>query len=291
MNGDRTIMVEILNAIEHGTLSVHETRRRLEELIDIEIQRTDAPANVRLVEECEKLLWEINTAGNLPYISHQEENKSLILKHTKNQKYIHLISKYASRVGAVAAAILILVIGADILLRKEWLNTSTTQDGEQLVISGETIDPGLVGDVHADENVQNNQFLTTTNLNDATVFLGVDFHFPDNTIENWTLSYYECIKTKRKTRLLAYYTLPSDSEKTMIINATLFPSIEDAYIEFEQNQEGIRLDYQGFNIYHAENIDKKQYMWIDESCVYSIDGHVSLDEAKAIISLILGGQS
>ena len=291
MNGDRTIMVEILNAIEHGTLSVHETRRRLEALIDNEIDKTDAPANLQLINECEKLLWELNTNGSLKFESHLEENKSAVLMRLKRTHQLRSVSKYVIRIGAVAAAIFILVIGADVLLHKEWLNTSTTPDGEQFVISGAPIDPGLVGDVHADENVQNNQFLTTTNLNDATAFLDVDFHFPDNTIENWTLSYYECIKTKRKTRLLAYYTLPSDSEKTMIINATLFPSIEDAYIEFEQNQEGIRLDYQGFNIYHAENIDKKQYMWIDESCVYSIDGHVSLDEAKAIISLILGGQS
>ena len=291
MNGDHTIMVEILNAIEHGTLSVHETRRRLEALIDNEIDKTDAPANLQLINECEKLLWELNTNGSLKFENHLEENKSAVLMRLKRTHQLRSVSKYVIRIGAVAAAIFILVVGADVLLHKEWLNTSTTPDGEQFVISGETIDPGLIGDVHADENVQNNHFLTTTSLNDATMFLGFDFHFPDNTISNWNLSYYECIKTKRKIRLLAHYTLPSDSEKTMILNATLFPSIEDAYLEFEQNQEGVCIDYQGLSIYLAENIDKNQYMWIDNACVYSINGHISLDEAKVIVSLILGGQS
>ena len=57
MNGEQSALLEILNAIEHGNLSTEETRRRLEELIDNEINKTNAPANMKIVDECEKLLW------------------------------------------------------------------------------------------------------------------------------------------------------------------------------------------------------------------------------------------
>ena len=88
MNGDRTIMVEILNAIEHGTLSVHETRRRLEDIIDKEITKTDTPANTQLVEECEKLLWELNTDGKLPHANRNNETNVVFeARFKKHQRF------------------------------------------------------------------------------------------------------------------------------------------------------------------------------------------------------------
>ncbi len=172
MNGDRTIMVEILNAIEYGNLSVDETRRRLERLIDIEIEKTDAPANKPLVEECEKLLWELNTNGKLPFVSHLEENQSAVLRDFRNHQNLRMFGKYALRIGIVAAALFVFAIGAEVLLHREWLDTTTSSDGEQFIIYGEAV--------------------------------------------------------------------------------------------------------------------KKQYMWMQGPCVYSVGGHISLDEVKGIISQILG---
>lgn len=288
MNGDRTIMVEILNAIEYGNLSVDETRRRLERLIDIEIEKTDAPANKPLVEECEKLLWELNTNGKLPFVSHLEENQSAVLRDFRNHQNLRMFGKYALRIGIVAAALFVFAIGAEVLLHREWLDTTTSSDGEQFIIYGEAVKPGLIEEGTAVEDTQTNQRMTTANLDDATAFLGIDFQFPDNTVAGWDLSYYECIKTRRKAKLLGYYTMPTNPENTLIIDATYFSDIQDAHLEFEQNEKGRAIEYHSIKLYIAENLDKKQYMWMQGPCVYSVGGHISLDEVKGIISQILG---
>lgn len=290
MNGDTNIMVEILNAIEYGNLSLPETRRRLEELVDKEVQKTTVPANLPLIEECEKLLWELNTNGKVPYISHLQENKSAVVRHARKQHNLLVFKKYAVRISTVAAALFVVSIGFELLLNREWLGSTTSPDGEQLVISGEVYDPGMIEKGSAAETVQNSQRITTTNLNEATAFLGIDFYFPDQTlIKNWNLSYYECTKSRHKAKLLAYYTFPSDPQKTLIINAIYFPDIQDASLEFEQNKAGSTIEFHGIQLYLAENETNKQYMWMQGSYVYSIAGHVSLDEAKDIIIQMIGG--
>ena len=72
MNGEQSALLEILNAIEYGNLSTEETRRRLEELIDNEINKTNAPANMEIVDECEKLLWDLYKIGHLAFESNLE---------------------------------------------------------------------------------------------------------------------------------------------------------------------------------------------------------------------------
>lgn len=287
MDGDHTVMVEILNAIEHGTLSVDETRRRLEDIIEKEIEKTDAPANFLLVEECEKLLWEINTNGKLPFISHLKENHSAFLRHSRQQRNIQNIKKYLFRIGTVAASLGILSIALEAFLHQEWLSTSTTSDGEQLIISGEVIEPGLIETGNADGNEQANQFFTTTNLDEATEFLGVDFGIPDHPAGDWIPSHYDCRKTKRKTELLGYYYL-SNTQTALTINAYLFSDIQNAYIEYEQNREGSTCEYHGITLYLSENIDKTQCMWMYDSTIYIIDGQIELSDALKIVNQIMG---
>lgn len=288
MNGDRTIMVEILNAIEYGNLSVDETRRRLERLIDIEIEKTDAPANKPLVEECEKLLWELNTNGKLPFVSHLEENQSAVLRDFRNHQNLRMFGKYALRIGIVAAALFVFAIGAEVLLHREWLDTTTSSDGEQLIISGEVYDPKLIEEGSATGNTQNNQLLTTYSLKEASDFLGIDFGLSENILSNWHSTSFDCKKTKRKIQLLGNYINPSNPNKLLTINATYYIDIQDAYSEYEQNNEGSTIEFHGIQLYISENIDKYQYMWRRDAVVYSIGGHISFDEVKDIIVQILG---
>ena len=102
MNGEQSALLEILNAIEYGNLSTEETRRRLEELIDNEINKTDAPANIEIVDECEKLLWALNTKGKLPFISNLKSNKQSVLKRINRPFNAHQVTKFTFQVASLA---------------------------------------------------------------------------------------------------------------------------------------------------------------------------------------------
>lgn len=286
MNGGRTIMVEILNAIEHGTLSVDETRRRLEGLIDKEIQKTDAPANMQLVDECEKLLWELNTNGKIPFVSHLEENRAAVTGRIRKQQHAFSFLRNTLRIVAAAAAILILVIGTEVLLHKEWLNTTPTPDGEQLLITGETVDPGLVSEGIASVN-GDAQKLRTTLLSEAMEFTDHHFHVLSSLSDNWNVAYYSGVKIRNYIRLVAVYEKQNNGFLT--IDATWFADVQEACLTFEQNREGDKINRGGNDLYMASNMDKVVCMWIEGQNVYTLTGTVSMSEAIQIYDELYGG--
>lgn len=286
MNGGRTIMVEILNAIEHGTLSVDETRRRLEGLIDKEIQKTDAPANMQLVDECEKLLWELNTNGKIPFVSHLEENRAAVTGRIRKQQRAFSFLRNTLRIVAAAAAILILVIGTEVLLHKEWLNTTPTPDGEQLLITGETVDPGLVSEGIASVNEEDRE-LNTALLSEAMEFTDQHFHVLSSLSDNWNAIRYSGIKKGNRIRLITLYN--KENRDPLTIDATWFPDVQEARLAFEQNREGDKVDRGGNDLYMASNMDRVVCMWIEGQSVYTLSGAVSTSEAMQVYDELYGG--
>lgn len=286
MNGGRTIMVEILNAIEHGTLSVDETRRRLEGLIDKEIQKTDAPANMQLVDECEKLLWELNTNGKIPFVSHLEENRAAVTGRIRKQQRAFSFLRNTLRIVAAAAAILILVIGTEVLLHKEWLNTTPTPDGEQLLITGETVDPGLVSEGIASVNEEDRE-LNTALLSEAMEFTDQHFRVLSSLSDNWNAIRYSGIKKGNRIRLITLYN--KENRDPLTIDATWFPDVQEARLAFEQNREGDKVDRGGNDLYMASNMDRVVCMWIEGQSVYTLSGAVSTSEAMQVYDELYGG--
>lgn len=288
MNGDRTIMVEILNAIEHGTLSVHETRRRLEDLIDKEIQNADAPANMQLVEECERLLWELNTDGKLSYVSHKKDNMAAVLRRIHNRKTICLLKKYSFRVCSAAAAMFILVIGIEAIMHREWFDSYSTDDEQAYIIEGQISDPSLIQEGTADDNAVFSEF-STQSISEATAFLNYSFSLPGASISDWYIDEYYCAKSPSTLELFAYYTNHNKADDVLMIKARHYNNVEDAFISFEQNEEGYFLDHRGYSLYVSENIERTSHMWRNDTDIYIIDGNITTSEAIQIFDMIVGG--
>lgn len=79
MDGERISCTErILSAIEYGKLPNDETERRLCELVEAEVNKTDSKADMELVKACQSLMWQLRTHGEFAYDSHYDENKSKI---------------------------------------------------------------------------------------------------------------------------------------------------------------------------------------------------------------------
>lgn len=283
MNGDRTIMVEILNAIEYGTLSVDETRRRLEELIDKEIQKSDAPANMQLIDECEKLLWELSTNGKIPFVSHLEENQAAVLKRSNRQRNILSLRKKAFRIGTIAAAIGVLAIGIEALLHKEWLVWQSTVDEQQLIVHGQEFDPGTVKGVNAESN-QSPDSLSTNEYAKVVNFLGFDPHMNFSLEQGWTVEQYTC--SRFVDDLTLYIDYLHQDGNTIRISAVFYNDIKDAVMYLEQNSDGEQYQQCGRTLYLTRNYDRIIATWNEENVIYTLTSSSTLNETFLFIKSI-----
>jgi hypothetical protein len=290
MNGDRTIMVEILNAIEHGTLSVHETRRRLEDLIDKEIQKTDIPANVLLIEECEKLLWELNTNGKVQYTNSSEENMSAVLKGYKRIQYLQSMRKYAVRISAIAAALFILIVGGEALLHRTWISIFSTDDEQQFVIQGNEYDPQLVDEASAGSDITQS-ILNTTDYAEVVSFLNQDLNLATSFLDGWKINQYFCSVDISFNTLTVFYHNDTAPEQILLMNVLLYDSIEEATVVFEQSYHGKYMNIANQSVYVTENIDKIVITWQENNSIYTLSGNISFEDAQKYINTYYGENS
>ena len=70
-NGQSSIEYQILTAIDFGHLSYDETERRLQQLIDLEVNQTERPADPVLLDACYDLLLQMHTHGSIAFQSNQ----------------------------------------------------------------------------------------------------------------------------------------------------------------------------------------------------------------------------
>ena len=285
MNGEQSALLEILNAIEYGNLSTEETRRRLEKLIDNEINKTDAPANIEIVDECEKLLWALNTKGKLPFISNLKSNKQSVLKRINRPFNARQVTKFTFQVASLAAIIFISVIGFDILFRKEWLINYSTPDEQQYIIQGQKNDPTLIDSASAIGD-QTERTLTTTIYSDVISFLGFD-PLADNAISaNWTAEEYICFSSDENSSLRAYYVNGQDSLR---ITIDFYNSMSNVTTYVEQYSNGIHQDINGIDVYYAMNNGHFTSVWTTKNRIYMISTTIQINAALDFITNFLGG--
>lgn len=285
MNGEQSALLEILNAIEHGNLSTEETRRRLEELIDNEINKTDVPANMEIVDECEKLLWALNTKGKLPFISNLESNKQSILKRINRSFNIRQVTKFTFQVASLAAIIFISVIGFDILFRKEWTIDYSTPDEQQYIIQGQTYDPNIVDSASATED-QKEKSLSTTNYSNVIHFLGFDPLIDNHISSEWVAEKYACFVSHSNSTFRAYYK-SERGEIRLIID--YFNDISDIKTSIEQNNDGCQSQIRNYNVYYTTNNGTIVATWTSENKIYKIaSDSLSSEEVLLFIKTFYG---
>ena len=150
MHGDtRLSTAKILNAINYGTLSQEETVRRLEELVRLELEKGGEKSDVELITQAEDLLQEMLAKDAQPIESREAETKAAVLRRIAVEKKRQHIRKAALKVASVAAAFMVLLIG-DGILNRGWFKKYSTPDGQQYVVQGQEINPGIISEGVAD---------------------------------------------------------------------------------------------------------------------------------------------
>lgn len=287
MNGDHTIMVEILNAIEHGTLSVSETRRRLEDIIDKEIVKTDTPANLQLVEECERLLWELNTNGELSYSSHLEENTIAAITRAKKILNKKRIYSFAVRASILAAAILLLAIGGDFLLRKTWITTESVNNEQQFIIEGQKFDPNLINQAFAG-NDNTSASLSTTTYSDVIDFLSTNPGLDSSPLPEWIIDHYDCSRNAMFTAITVFYKPRTLNDANLMLNLITYNSFEEASMVYEQNETGHHEIILNNKVYFTENIDRTVATWLHGNTIITLSGNIIIEDIQHFIKTLYG---
>ena len=183
MDGERKSCTErILSAIEYGKLSNDETERRLCELVEAEVNKTDSEADMELIRACQSLMWQLHTHGDNLYDSHYEENKDRINQRIRRSALISNTVISVGKMMVVAAAVILLFVG----VRFSWFEHSDTPDGQQHVITGQEITVEMVQAAIA-ENAGRGS-VETTDLQELREIIGFDPNIPETIDDEWRVS-------------------------------------------------------------------------------------------------------
>lgn len=285
MDGERKSCTErILSAIEYGKLSNDETERRLCELVEAEVNKTDSEADMELVKACQSLMWQLHTHGELPYDSHYDENKAKIDQRLKRNTLVSNTVKSVGKMLAAAAAVVLVVLGLRGDLHWSWLEHNDTFDQQQHIIAGNEIGVELIQSAiaeHLDEGV-----IQTSDIS----VIRSEFEFvpiPEQIQGTWNFDTALAFLAPDMIQLDVSYK-NSNSGHTALYTVIVFSSAEDAYFAFEQSDVGCVAEVSGNRIYAAQNIDKPVLCWTKGLALIRVAGDIDESDGLSIIEFLIG---
>lgn len=284
MDGERKSCAErILSAIEYGKLSNDETERRLCELVEAEVNKTDSEADMELVKACQSLMWQLHTHGELPYDSHYDENKAKIDQRLKRNTLISNTVKSVGKMLAAAAAVVLVVLGLRGDLQWSWLEHDVTFDQQQHLITANEAGIELVQKAIA-EHADIGQIRVATPQEFAEYIRFVPM--PLKLGEAWEFSFADISVTPMYICIDAQY-VNTALQSTMIYSTILFTNVEDTFYTLEQSAEGDSLYVDGHSVYVTKNIHRTVMCWTDGLVYMQLSGEYQEQEGLLIVQDLL----
>ncbi len=280
------LMAEIERAIAKGELTYEEMIRRVEEVIDTEISREDGPADLRLIDACEDLLWELETHGQKKYVSNKNEALRAFRRRMEEKEARRRTGRRNVERAAAVASIVVVVAAVGVALRREWLAGGSVNGGLQYQVTGWETDLGLIGSVAADGE-QRQATLETADFAEAVSFLGFTPETPKWLPEGWSVERYFVSQGTNNSRLSVTYCNASLATK-LIYDSKFFLNIEDTYSLIEQNEEGEFTLAGGNKIYYAYNTQRMICTWHTKNIVNMLTGPIDLESSVKVIESIGG---
>lgn len=284
MDGERKSCTErILSAIEYGRLSSDETERRLCELVEAEVNKTDSEADMELIKACQSLMWQLHTHGELPYDSHYDENKAKIDQRLKRNTLVSNIAKSVGKMLAAAAAVVLVVLGLRGDLHWSWLEQINTADKQQRIIAGNEAGIELIQSAIAEyEGESWTQITGVKEVSERFSFVPI----PAEINGEWYCKQAICTITPTMVNIDTMY-VDAVSERSLIYSIVLFTSTDDAYLTFEQSAVGCEMEINGESVYVTDNIGRQSMCWTKGLVFVSVTGALSHEESNTVFESIL----
>lgn len=268
----------IKESLKNGSITKEQFFTRLSNAVEQEYQKPVNEQDVAFLSACQDILDEMRT-GKV-YVSRKEESKKA-LKQRLSQEVRHRSKKQnVLWRGALAAfALIVLAVGVEMLLHREWFEGASTDDGQQYVVQGQEMDPGIISEGIADNEPRTGE-LTTTNLDEVIKFLGFEPDLPTWMPEGWKLTNYEVGVVTDETIIKATYVKADD---IIVFIQKKYTDLDNAYASFEQNAEDHVITIGNTEVYYSENINRVRYNWKKENDVFSLSGNLASKDANQII--------
>ncbi len=284
MNGERKSCTKrILSAIEYGKLPNDETERRLNALIEAEVNKTDSAADMELMKACQSLLWQLHTHGRIPYESHYYENKAQIAKRIKREALATKTAKSVGRLLTAAAAIVFVIFGLRGDLQWRWLEQKNTYDQQQRIITGNEAGVELVQKAIA-EHIDIGRIRVTTPQELAEYISFVPI--PQTLNEAWEFSFADISVSPMYISIDAHY-VNTPMQTTVTYSTVLFTDVAEAYYTLEQSAAGDSLVVEGHQVYVTANMHRTMICWTDGLAFVQISGECQEQEGLLIVQNLL----
>ncbi len=303
MNGSASQMIaEIKAAINNGTLSCAEMKRRLIATLNDELSQTQREANLPLVEACQSLLWEIHMQEENGTTS--EGGKAKTTETNLDQRMLHSLAstqaklikrqrrneirKHALRIAVAAAATLALLFVAEVLFHREWLEGQSTQNEQDYVVQGNVVEPGVVQSGAADTEGELKE-IKSTDFEEAISILSFRPPMPTWLPQGWEpVRYRSAIMDGTEWFVVSYEKLHSEKLLRYEVRHSHDVNFASSF-HAEQNQNGVKMPLDnGLIVYFSANLELPTCVWIQNDMASNINGPLSQDEILQMIKSIKG---
>lgn len=283
MSRQPSVTRQVLHEVAWGALSPDETVRRLEALIEAEITRTDAPADMALVDACQSLLWQLHTHGALPYDSHESDGFLRLQERIAAIERRRRMTGRILRWSAVAAAAVLLLLGATGNLH--WFGQSAAP-GQQHIVQRHEITGDTIAAAMAKNELTGN--LIVTNFAEFGQILGFDPCLPQTLGDGWQAERGSLHFLPGYIKLNGQYEHPQKGRLVCTIH--YFTDMELSYYTFEQSREGDFILHGGREFYLTEQEDRTSVSWNSDVMLLHLSSESGKDEALALAAEILDGR-
>ena len=261
---------KILTAIENGALPAAETERRLENLVEAEIAREDAPANLELIDACQDLLLAFQSVENQKLVKAILAQPTKSIKRRRNEKtrtHKGDMARRIRRIACAGAGVFVLVCCAN-MVRLQWLSGTSSEDEQQYIIQGKEIEPNSVAGADGTRGEGPISF-STGDLQTALDALDFVPQIPTYVPAGLTPNAYSVNKVSRYTVFAIEYV---DSARKTIISfeAISYVHIDELQVALEQNKEGNEIEIDGRMVYVTKNYERTVCVWSEESILYML---------------------
>lgn len=289
MNGDRRTHVKrILQAIENGTLPPPETERRLCELIENEVTRTDALPDEDFISACIALWDELHSQDSTDYEERAAQLRLRIDSTLRTLQKRKKRNRVLTKVVAAVAAIIVLVVGISLPVRWIWFDSWSTPDEQQHVIMGHEISVDMVEHAIAEHGDRGS--IICEDISAIEHYLGFDLGIPPILGDEWRVTNCSVRFFTGYIRVAVIYGHSEDSGRQLTCAIHIYTDMDFAYFSFEQSREGDCIVKGNHEFYISQNITRTSISWLNRLMYIRLVGDVSEDEAISLMIELIGGQ-
>ncbi len=258
---------QVFETIEYGQLSREETEKRLNQIIEEELSGpVDADYDAAKVELCNSLLWQLQTHGKIESQSPSDIAKANIKRDFAARKRK---TTRVRRFICAAAAILVVFLGLtalDVISPIQWFTIKPINDEQQFLIEGHSISVDVIDKAIAEHLMAERTSLSTNEYSELIDFLGFDPEMPLSIAANYEAVQYEAHVRNRSIRISCQY----GEDPSIVLFLTMYRDVDQAHAQYEQDQEGVCIYVNGFQIYKYTNNDRVNYLWINNAAIYRL---------------------